>query len=98
MTVAPEISAYSAVAVALLLLFHIVFRTLAVKDTEVERHMRRLTNERDRAQAWERYQAGRADHWYARALGDPNPPPIPPMPSDPPPVESPHPTHVPPPD
>lgn len=80
----PEVGAYSAVGIALLLLFRTVFRTLAVKDTEVERHMRRLVRERNRAQtmerhAWdmERYQAARVDHWYARALGDPNPPPIP---------------------
>lgn len=81
----PEVGAYSAVGLALLALFRTVFRTLAVKDTEVERHMRRLVKDRNRAQTMEAYhaaraewQAARADHWYARALGDPNPPPIPP--------------------
>jgi hypothetical protein len=81
-TVGPEAVAYVGVGGMLALLFRLVFRTLAVKDTEVERHMRRLTSERDRAQAWERWQSARADHWYAVALGDPNPPPIPAQPID----------------
>lgn len=93
--VGPEAVAYVGVGGMLALLFRLVFRSLAVKDTEVERHMRRLTSERDRAQAWERWQAARADHWYAVALGDPNPPPIPAQPVDP--AQTPEPGLTPPP-
>lgn len=80
--VGPEAIAYVGVGGMLALLFRIVFRTLSVKDTEMVRLVQQLRRERDRAQRRERWQAQRADHYYARAMGDPNPPPIPPEPVD----------------
>lgn len=87
--IGPEAVAYVGVGGALALLFRLVFRALSVKDTEMVRLVENMRSERDRAQAWERWQAARADHWYAVALNDPNPPPIPPHPTDPPPTPAP---------
>lgn len=84
--VGPETVTYVGVGTALALLFRLVFRTLSRNDTEMVRLVGNLRSERDRAVAWQVYERGRADHWYARALGDPNPPPLPEPPADPPPT------------
>lgn len=80
--VGPEGVAYVGVGGMLLMLFRLVFRALSVKDTEVLRLVEQLRTERDRAQRWSEYHRQRADHWYAVALGDPNPPIIPTPPAD----------------
>lgn len=78
--VGPEAATAVGVAGMLALLFRVVFRTMSRNDTEMVQLVQTLRRERDRAQAWERYQASRAAHYYARMLGDPNPPPILPEP------------------
>lgn len=87
--------AYIGVGGMLVLLFRLVMRTLSVKDVEMVRLVGRLAQERDRAVEWQQYERQRADHWYARALGDPNPPPLPSTPTSQP-VESPPPFTPPP--
>lgn len=79
------LGSYALAGAALAMLFRIVFRTLSRTDTETVRLVGQLRRERDRAQAWERWQGARADHWYAVALGSKDPPPIPPQPVDAPP-------------
>jgi hypothetical protein len=79
--VAPEVGAYFGVGGALLLLFRVVFRTMSRTDTETVRQFAQLRQELAYERAWRQYERGRADHFMARALNDPQPPPLPAMPS-----------------
>lgn len=81
----PEVTAYGGVGLALLLLFRVIIKTLDAKDRGLLSLNDRLKAERDRAHVWAEYHRRRGDHWYAVALGDKNPPPLPAEPAEPPP-------------
>lgn len=80
--VPPELAAYGAVGAALLLLFRVVFRTMSRTDTETVRQFAQLRTELAHVRRWQAWERARADHYMARAFGDPNPPPIPPPPPE----------------
>lgn len=81
----PEVTAYGGVGLALLLLFRVIIKTLDAKDRGLLSLNDRLKAERDRAHVWSEYHRRWGAHWYAIALGDPNPPPLPDEPVEPPP-------------
>lgn len=75
--VGPEHLAYASVGGVLLLLARLTLRVLGRNDVETVRLTVQLRYERDRATSLAAWERTRADHWYAVALGAPDPPPLP---------------------
>lgn len=56
-------------------MFGVVYRGLTAQARGNNRLLATLQLERDEAVSWREYYRAEAAHWYAKALGDTNPPP-----------------------